>query len=420
MRVYLHTFGCKTNQYDSERVRQALERSGVTVVADPGLADAAVVNSCTVTHVGERRMRGLVRRLDRRRPGIRTVVMGCAAALDDGTIAGLPGVVSVQGGADPDGVLGALGLTAPVPDPLLRTFARGTRGWVKIQDGCDEHCTFCATTVARGANRSRDPDEVIAEALVLSEHHRELVLTGVHIGSYGRDRGGPSLSGLVERLVEAVPAARFRLSSIEATEVDDRLADLMRNRPARLVPHLHAPLQSGSDRILRRMGRHWYTAGQYVERLASLATMPVFGLGADIIVGFPGETTEDHRATCAVVEALPFTCLHVFPWSPRPGAPAVRLGRPPDPALVAERTAEVRELGRRSAAAYAETRPAMADVVLLDRGGGRARGLTEDYLDVTLDPSTPLDTRFAATVRVGPDGGWAAAPVAAGDVVEAA
>jgi len=154
-RVFLHTFGCKANQYDTEVVRQALEAAGAVAVADPAEADAAVVNSCTVTHVAEAKLRGLVRRLARRRRGMRTVVMGCAAALDDGALAALPGVAAVVAGADPAGVLAGLGLVPPGDTSPLRSFARGARAWLKIQDGCDEHCTFCATTLARGANRSR-------------------------------------------------------------------------------------------------------------------------------------------------------------------------------------------------------------------------------------------------------------------------
>lgn len=188
MRVYLHTFGCKVNQYDTEVVRQALEDAGATIVTDPGQADAAVVNSCTVTHVGEAKMRGLVRRLARRQPDIQTVVVGCAAAVDDGTLGRLPGVVAVNGGAEPSAVLAALQLPpAASAGPLLRRFATGTRAWLKIQDGCDEHCTFCATVVARGASRSRLPEDLVAEARLLATSAEEIVLTGVHIGGYGLD-----------------------------------------------------------------------------------------------------------------------------------------------------------------------------------------------------------------------------------------
>jgi threonylcarbamoyladenosine tRNA methylthiotransferase MtaB len=408
-RVYLHTFGCKANQYDSEVVRQALAAAGASVVGDPRHADAAVVNSCTVTHTGEAKMRGLVRRLARRRPGIRTVVMGCAAAVDDGAIGALPGVVGVVPGADHAAVLAALMLGPASAGRLLQRFDRGSRAWLKVQDGCDEHCTFCATVIARGASRSRPVAELVAEAALLARHAREIVLTGVHIGTYGRDLPGAcSLGILVDALVAAVPAVRFRLSSVEATEIDERLVDLMAARPDRLAPHVHAPLQSGSDAVLKRMGRHWYTSGTYRRRLEGLAKrLPVLGLGADVIVGFPGETDADHRATRALVADLPFTYLHVFPYSERPEAAARRLGSPVAPALVRARSAELRMLAATGGAAHADRRHGgIADVVLLDRRRGRFRALTEDYLTVDVTPTDdePLPARFRARLARGADG----------------
>ncbi len=195
MNVYFHTFGCKANQYDTALVRQAFADQGAVVVDDPAVADLAVVNSCTVTHESEAKLGRLVRRLARGRGqgGLETVVMGCAAALDDGRIAGLPSVRAVVGGAEPTQVLRAAGLSSsPVPLSALRRggTADRFRGLLKIQDGCDEHCTFCATTIARGANRSRGIPELVAEATALAQHHVEIVLTGIHIGTYGQDRSG--------------------------------------------------------------------------------------------------------------------------------------------------------------------------------------------------------------------------------------
>jgi len=311
--VYFHTFGCKANQYDTELVRQAFADQGAAIVADPTAADLAIVNSCTVTAESEVKLRRFVRRLARGRRALETVVIGCAAARDTGALAALPTVRAVVGGADPARVLGAAGFRDARVDPVLRRFHANARGWLKIQDGCDEHCTFCATTLARGANRSRSIPELVAAARALAEHHAEIVLTGVHVGTYGQDRplatAGPapvaaSLGLLLEALVSAVPQVRFRLSSIEATEVDDRIAELLCLAPRHVAAHLHAPLQSGSNRVLKRMGRHWYSAESYRARLEWLAArLPVLGLGADLIAGFPGETAADHRATEALVEA---------------------------------------------------------------------------------------------------------------------
>jgi threonylcarbamoyladenosine tRNA methylthiotransferase MtaB len=429
--VYFHTFGCKANQYDTELVRQAFADQGAVVVDDLAAADLAVVNSCTVTHESETKMRRFVRRIARRGPRLETVVMGCAAALDDGTIAALPSVRAVVGGADPAQVLRAAGFRSPRVDPVLRHFLANARGWLKIQDGCDEHCTFCATTIARGVNRSRPIPELVREATALSEHHAEIVLTGVHIGTYGQDRvlgaadpgptargsnqpgaalgnpGAPprgqlSLGELLEALIEAIPSVRFRLSSIEATEVDDTIARLLIEAPRSIAAHLHAPLQSGSNRVLRRMGRHWYTAESYRARVEWLGErLAVLGLGADIIAGFPGEAEADHRATFDLVAALPFTYLHVFPFSVRPDAPAARLGDQCPPGTVRDRARQLRELGEAKERAYRAGRFGQrADGVVSGRQEGKIEVVTEDYLSVYL-PVGEWDgrPRFEVTVR---------------------
>jgi len=428
--VYFHTFGCKANQYDTALVVQAFADQGATVVDDPAAADLAVVNSCTVTHESEAKLRRLVRRLGRQGKRLETVVMGCAAARDDGAIAALPGVRAVIGGAEPAAVLRAAGMSSP-PVPLSAMRRGGTtsrsRGLLKIQDGCDEHCTFCATTIARGANRSRSIPELVAEAQALAEHHAEIVLTGIHIGTYGQDRttdpgrkpgeepdgpplgdprararGQSSLGRLLEALIVAVPQVRFRLSSIEATEVDDTIARLLIDAPRQLAAHLHAPLQSGSNRVLKRMGRHWYTAESYRARLEWLAArLPVLGLGADIIAGFPGETDDDHRATAALVEALPFTYLHVFPYSERPGAAAARLGAPVPPRVLHQRARELRDLGEAKARRHRAGRVGRrADGVVSGHGAGKVEVLTQDYVSVYL-PTHEWNgsARFEVTVR---------------------
>ena len=400
MKLYLRTFGCRANQYDSEAVRAMALAAGATMVDAPEDADVAVFNSCAVTADAVADVRQQVRRASRRHPDLRSVVMGCASALPGdvaASLAALPGVRALVPGADLERLAEAIGL----PHARVPTMGRqsGARGLLRIQDGCDEHCTFCATTLARGAHRSRSADALVDEARALAEHHGEIVLTGVHIGSWGKEHDS-SLGALVGRLVREVPAVRFRLTSIEATEVDDRLADLLVGAPGRVAPHLHAPLQSGSDRVLRRMGRHWYTAEAYgaaVERLVARA--PVFALSADLVTGFPGERDDDHAATVALVRALPFTSLHVFPYSERPGTAAVRLPDPVAPQVARERAAELRGIATAKAEAHREARAeGEADVVVIRQGAG-ARGLTEDYLDVSLGAGTPpRASRFRAVL----------------------
>ena len=393
MKVYLRTYGCRANQYDTEAVRSLILASGGHVVDNAGDADAAVFNSCTVTAAAEADLRADVRAASRVNPGIRSIVMGCAASVPGrdervAPLSTLPGVETVIAGADAGAVTAALGLRASSTDPTPQS---GARALLRIQDGCDEHCTFCATTISRGANRSRAVKDLVEEAKRLAETHPEIVITGIHIGTYGRDIG-ECLSGLIAELVNAVPVVRFRLSSIEATEVDDLLADLLTCDSARVAPHLHAPLQSGSNRVLRRMGRHWYTAEEYEDAVRRIVSAcDTFALSADVITGFPGEDEADHAATLALVERLPFTSLHVFPYSPRPGTAALKLGQTVPSAVARRRSKDLRRLADQKASAHRQSRIGDAcDIVVTERG----RGLTEDYLSVGVSETIARRTRF--------------------------
>ncbi len=377
----IRTFGCRANHYDSEQMRALAGAAGFDVVAPDAGADIVLLNSCAVTSDAEADLRQAVRRLARERPGTRVIVTGCAAARSHDAIAALPGVSDVVAGADLGAVASALADAAPVPRPATIGRARRqstARAQLRVQDGCDEHCTFCATTLARGAHRSRGIPELVDEALALAEHHPELVLTGVHVGGWGRETGR-SLGALVTALVREVPRVRFRIASVEATEVDDELCGWLRDGGDRVCPYLHAPLQSGSDAVLRRMGRHWYTARSYaaaIERLT--AGRATFGLGADIMTGFPGETGADHRATIALVDALPFTHLHVFPYSPRPGTAAPKLGPAVPAALARERAAELRALADAKSRAYAASRVGgAADLVVIGAVAGAASAASD-------------------------------------------
>lgn len=425
MKVFLRTFGCRANKYDTEAVRAMLCAAGIEETDTPSNADFAVFNSCTVTAAAEADLRAEVRRARRVNPALRSVVMGCAAGLPNrdeavAPLATLPGVEAVVPGADVGAIAAVLGAHAPrTPGDLtpgkvagLPIAQTGARALLRIQEGCDEHCTFCATTIARGVNRSRAVETLVAEALLLSSSHPEIVLTGIHIGSFGRDIGS-SLGELVATLIDRVPVVRFRLSSVEATEVDDVLAAFLGSPTTRLAPHLHAPLQSGSDSILRRMGRHWYNSGSYADAVRRIVgERSVFALSADVITGFPGESEADHSATMLLVESLPFTALHVFPWSPRPGTAALRLGSRVSGAVARRRARELRELAAQKAAAYASSRDGQnCDVVVTARG----KGLTEDYLSVSLsDPSVPRRSRLCAVLRSA-DGQLTAYPAAQHD-----
>ncbi len=395
MKVHFITFGCKANQYDTERFRQELQARGVEVVDDAESADACVINTCTVTNNADATARRAVRRVRKENPGARIVVAGCSAALRPEMFEEMKGVTGVVGGHDPVQVADAVAPESPLLElheepiggALLQRNERGTRGWMKIQDGCNRRCSFCATQMARGVSRSRHPDEIVAEARALSEVHREIVFTGIHIGHYGLDlneRGAPaehSLSKLVGRLLEEVPGVRFRLGSVEATEIDNELLGLLQDSGGRLVPHLHVPMQSGADPVLRAM-RRWHTRAQYRDRMVEIAeALPYLGLGADVIVGFPGETEADFEQTRALVEELPFTYLHVFPYSVRDGTAAASLPDRVPGDVAAERSRELREVALEKGLQYIRSRAGQAAEVIVEDG---EFGLTEDYLRARL------------------------------------
>ena len=395
-KLHIRTFGCRANHYDSEMVRAMAMGAGYEIVDDVANADVAVYNSCAVTSQAERDVRKAVRSGAERNPRLRTVIMGCASALpaSRSVLRALPTVEQVIAGADRNELAAALGLDASAESPVVPQDS--SRAVLRIQDGCDEHCTFCATTLARGKNRSRPIDALVGEALALSEFHAEIVLTGIHIGTYGADIDS-SLGALVRCLVERVPRVRFRLSSVEATEVDAQLAELFVGASGRLAPYLHAPLQSGSDRVLRRMGRHWYTAERYTSAIEALASrLPVFGLGADIITGFPGEGDADFEATVALVERLPFTYLHVFPFSARPGTAATRLADAVDASVARERAARLRALAESKSAAHRVARAGTACDAIVITAGTQRQALTEDYLTVLVRDALPRGHRFSA------------------------
>ena len=408
MRVYYHTFGCKTNQYDTARLRQEVEARGALTIREASEAEVCVVNTCTVTNRADAEARRFLRRLRRKKPDARIIVMGCSAALRADEYESMPEVETVVPGHDPMAVAGVvagerprfvqLGLARtldrvdqePVGASVLTRREGATRGWLKVQDGCDRRCSFCATRLARGASRSRPPGMVIREASVLARQHPELVLTGVHIGHYGRDlHDRLSFSGLLALLLDQVPDVRFRVGSIEATEVDDLLLQLMVTSGGRVARHLHMPLQSGADPVLRRM-RRWHTREAYRNRALEIAErLPRLGLGADVIAGFPGETERDHQETVSLVEELPYTYLHVFPFSPKDRTEAAKLPHPVPQRVAGDRSRELRKLAQEKERRYRDSRSGQRALVTLEAGGRKA--LTGDYLRVDTSGAETAD-----------------------------
>ncbi len=318
------TLGCKVNQYETELVRQSLASVGYRDAGDGEAADLCVVNTCTVTAEGDSKSRQVIRQLARRNPGTRIVVMGCYATRAPQEVAALPAVAEVVTDKRelPD-LLGRFGVI-DVPNGISR-FRHRRRAYVKVQDGCMLHCSFCIIPSVRPHLASRPAEHIVDEVSRLVDNgHREVVLTGIHLGHYGVEwnRARPKhqwlrLSHLLERLAALPGEFRIRLSSIEATEVTRELIAVMAEHPRRICPHLHVSMQSGSDAVLRRMRRRWGSR-RFVDRCCLVReSLDRPALTTDVIVGFPGETEDDFDQTCRVAEDVGFSKIHIFPFSPR-------------------------------------------------------------------------------------------------------
>ena len=343
------TLGCKVNQYETEFVRQGLVDAGMFRDALPDeSADLCVVNTCTVTNEGDSKSRQAIRRLARDNPEARLVVMGCYATRAPEELAALPGVVEVVTDKRelPD-LLGRFGVV-DVPDGISR-FGDRHRAYVKVQDGCLLKCSYCIIPKVRPDMSSRPLSSIVDEVHRLVDNgYREIVLTGIHLGHYGVDQNWKKpksewlrLYTLLRQLTDLPGEFRIRLSSIEATEVTRELLEVMGEFPDRICPHLHVCLQSGSDRILRRMKRRWCSK-RFIDRCRLVQeTLHKPALTTDVIVGFPGETEADFEDTCEVVRQVGFSKIHMFPFSARRGTPAATMD---DQVPKSEKSARGREL----------------------------------------------------------------------------
>lgn len=354
------TLGCKVNQYETQWVKEALEAGGIREASETEPADLCVVNTCTVTSQGDAKSRGIIRKLARRNPGTRIVVMGCYATRDPDAVRRLPGVVDVVTDKRelPD-VLGRFGV-ADLPSGISRFDGR-QRAFVKVQDGCVLDCTFCIIPQVRPGLHSRPPEHVEAEVRRLVHGgYREIVLTGIHLGHYGVDisRGRPRrdwcrLWHLLARLsaLDLPNQWRLRLSSLEAAELTDEFIDVLAESP-RVCPHLHLSLQSGSDAVLARMRRRYRVASflKRVDRIREKLDNPAFT--TDVIVAFPGETEAEFQATCRLVQQVGFSKMHIFPFSARRGTPAATMPDQIPPEVKQERIARLAELQRALAQRY--------------------------------------------------------------------
>ncbi len=394
---FVKTFGCRASQADGAALEASLAASGLNAAHELAEADLVVLNTCTVTSTADDELRQTVRRIHRTQPDAQIVVTGCYAQRAPEEIAALPGVSLVVGNSHKNSIpdLVADGqhyhgeirigdifdqrdfLSAPVEDAL----GDRTRPNLKIQDGCNNRCSFCIIPYVRGRSRSAQPDSVIDQVRHLASKYREVVLSGINLGRWGRDlEGGSRLVDLVRRLLDETPIERLRLSSVEPMDWSDSLLELVATSP-RIAKHVHAPLQSGSDKVLRRMHRK-YRPRHYADRiLKARALMPDCAVGADVMTGFPGESEQEFEESRAFIESLPFTYLHVFTYSARPGTPAAGGNHVPME-IRKHRTHVLRDLAARKNLEFRKLMPGrILSVVTIEDG---RIGLSDNYLKVAL------------------------------------
>ncbi len=412
---FVQNFGCRASQADGAALEASLSGRGLCAVPSDQ-AELVVLNSCTVTSTADEDVRHVIRKVHRENPEARILVTGCYAQRAPDEIAALPGVTWVVGNSHkvqiPEIVQSStpfhgeihIGdifdhhdfLSAPVED------ASGdrTRPNLKIQDGCNNRCSFCIIPFVRGRSRSSPADQVIDQVRTLARKYREVVLSGINLGRWGREAGSTlRLTGLIRRLLDETEIERLRLSSIEPMDWSDDLLDLVACS-SRIAKHVHAPLQSGCDSVLRRMHRK-YQPRHYEDRIRrARAAMPDAAIGADVMTGFPGESEAEFAESVAFIQALPFTYLHVFTYSERPGTPAASSEQMPV-RLRKDRNRVLRELAARKNLEFRKSMIGSSlSVVTLDKGS-----LSSNFLKVELASARPanqlIDVKIGRVTETG-------------------
>lgn len=413
-RVFFQTLGCKVNQYETEAMQQLFTAAGYELAEEISAAEVVVVNTCTVTAVSSQKSRQMIRRVAGANKNCVLAVVGCYAQSEPAEISKIDGVDVIIGTKDRTRIVELVeaALTNRAEKILqvgsvedIRDFEElphsphRTRAFLKIEDGCNNFCAYCIIPHVRGRVRSRSLKSIRAESLALkAAGYKEIVLTGIHIGAYGRDfRNGTNLVDAVKIVLDAANPLRLRLGSIESAEMTDELIDLLKS-DGRLCNHVHLPLQSGSDEILRVMRRP-YTTKNFSELTARLvAEVENISIGTDLIVGFPGETDENFSETLNFIREQPFSKIHVFPYSARQGTLAAGMANQISPQIKKIRATQALEVSRAKAQAFSERLIGQTvEVIAETSAGGLVDGLTKNYVRVYLPDK---NIQFGEVVRV--------------------
>lgn len=415
-RVALVSLGCKVNQNELAAIKHLFLAAGYEIVPFPEEADVYVVHTCTVTHISDRKSRQFIRRAVRANPEAVVAVTGCYAQVAPGEVLDVPGVDVVVGTRDRHRLVELVEKAREEGRPVnaVRAHEPGeifeelplvevsrVRAFLKIQEGCEEFCTYCIVPYARGPLRSRDPRAILAEVRrLVAAGYLEIVLTGVHTGAYGRDLPGAiDLAGLLRQLALVPGLRRLRISSIDPLDFTPGLKAVLAGEEV-ICPHFHIPLQSGDDAILQKMGRR-YTGRYYQELIASLRSgRPRAAFTSDVMVGFPGETEEQLQNTMTVIKEVALAGIHVFPYSPRQGTPAAAMPGQVPPEVKKDRERRLLHLGRYLARQYAREFLHETLEVLVERPlpgqPGAFEGHTANYLTVAFPATGDLAGRLVA------------------------
>jgi len=403
--ISVATLGCKVNQFESEALIDALEQKGYALIPFEEGADITIINTCTVTHRADFQSRQIVRRAFRSNPNSLIIVTGCYPQVEPDAFIKMKEVRYLLGNGEKNQIPDLLPLMQKGEFPRVQvgdiqketlfsetpfhSFHRHTRAFLKIQDGCNAYCSYCIVPHARGRSRSLHPERVVENLKIFKEKgFKEVVLTGIHLGAYGLDLNPPfPLEKLIGQLEEEETPYRIRLTSIEPGDFSPELIFTL-SQSNKICPHLHIPIQSGDDEILKKMNRG-YNHSFLSDLIQELhLRIPKLSIGADVIVGFPGETEEKFQHTYGLVESLPFSYLHVFPFSRRKGTPASQFPKGVDEEAIKKRAESMRELGKQKRQAfYRQFLNQELSVLVEDRKEketGRWKGLSRNYIPVLI------------------------------------
>jgi threonylcarbamoyladenosine tRNA methylthiotransferase MtaB len=412
--ISIATLGCKVNQFESEALIDALEQKGYALTPLEEGANITIINTCTVTHRADFQSRQMVRRASRYNPNSLIIVTGCYPQVEPDAFSKMKGVLYLLGNGEKREIPDLLPLMQKGESPRVRvgdiqretlfsetplhSFHRHTRAFLKIQDGCNAYCSYCIVPHARGRSRSLQPERVVENLKVLNEGgFKEVVLTGIHLGAYGLDFNPPfPLQKLIRQLEKEETPDRIRLSSIEPGDFSPELISAL-SQSKKICPHLHIPIQSGDDEILKKMDRD-YDPSFISDIIRDLhRKIPKLSIGADVIVGFPGETQEKFGHTFGLVESLPLSYLHVFPFSRRKRTPAFQFPQRVDEREIKKRAEAMRELGKKKRQVfYYEFLNQELRVLVEDRkekDTGRWKGLSRNYIPVLIDKNGIIEQR---------------------------